>query len=111
MIARIWHGWTTPEQADAYERLLREEIIPGIEAKGVRGYRGIEVLRRPLEDTNEVEFVTMMRFDSLDAVRKFVGDDYEHAYVPEKARNVLKRFDDRTIHFEIRHKRQSESDE
>jgi antibiotic biosynthesis monooxygenase (ABM) superfamily enzyme len=101
MIARLWHGWTTAANADAYERVLREEVIPGIAAKGVLGYRGIQVMRRPVS-ADEVEFVTIMRFDSLDAVKRFAGDDYERAYVIPRAREVLSRFDDRSRHYEIR---------
>ncbi len=100
MIARIWHGWTKPENADEYERLLEYEIIPEIAAKNMRGYRSIEVLRRPLAD--EVEFITIMRFDSLDLVRQFVGEDYEIAHVPEAAQQVLERWDKRSQHYEIR---------
>jgi heme-degrading monooxygenase HmoA len=101
MIGRIWHGWTTPGNADAYETLLRTEIFPGIEAKGVAGYRGIELFRRPFD--GEVEFVTIMWFDSLDAVREFAGhDDYARAYVPAKAREVLARFDAESQHYEVR---------
>ena len=103
MIIRIWHGWTTPANADAYERLLEEEIFPGIEAKNVAGYRGIQLLRRVVGD--EVEFVTAMRFDSLSAVRAFAGEDYEAAYVPSKARAVLARFDARSQHYEVRAER------
>lgn len=101
MIARIWHGWTTPENADRYERLLEAEIFPGIEAKDVEGYRGIHLLRRRL-DSGEVEFTTVMWFDSLDAVRAFAGDDYEAAYVPASARAVLARFEERSTHHEVR---------
>ena len=101
MIGRIWHGWTTEANADAYEKLLLTEIFPGIAAKGVAGYRGIELFRRPL-GANEVEFLTIMFFDSWEAVREFAGEDYETAYVPAKARAVLSRFDDRSIHYEIR---------
>ncbi len=100
MIARIWHGWTKPENADEYERLLEYEIIPEIAAKNMKGYRSIEVLRRPL--TDEVEFITIMRFDSLDLVRQFVGEDYEIAHVPEAAQQVLERWDKRSQHYEIR---------
>lgn len=100
MIVRIWHGWTTPEDADAYEELLRDEIVPSIAAKDIAGYAGIELLRRPLDE--EVEFITIMRFDSWKAVKQFAGDDYEHAYVPEAARAVLKRFDARAQHYEVR---------
>ena len=64
MIFRIWHGWTSPENADTYENLLKEEIFPGIASKNVPGYRGISLLRRDLG--NEIEFVTIMQFDSLE---------------------------------------------
>ncbi|MEH2510573.1 antibiotic biosynthesis monooxygenase (ABM) superfamily enzyme [Nitrobacteraceae bacterium AZCC 1564] len=71
MIARIWHGWTTPANADAYERLLRTEIFPGILARKIVGFRDIQLLRR--DDGHEVEFVTIMNFDSLDAVIAFAS--------------------------------------
>ena len=100
MIARIWHGWTTPENADAYEALLRSEIFPGILAKGVAGFERIELLRR--ETGSEVEFATIMWFTSLEAVKRFAGEDHEAAYVPAKARAVLSRFDDRSQHYEVR---------
>ena len=79
---------------------MKNEIFPGIAAKQVSGYRGIQLFRRPLE--NEVEFVTIMLFDSWEAVKEFSGEDYEKAYVPPKARDVLIRFDDRSQHYEIR---------
>jgi heme-degrading monooxygenase HmoA len=101
MIARIWHGWTTPENADAYERLLRETIFPRIAAKGVAGYRGIHLLRRAPESA-ESEFVTIMWFESLEAVKAFAGEDYETAYVPPEARLLLSRFDARSQHYEVR---------
>lgn len=100
MIIRVWHGWTTPENADIYENLLKTEIFPGIAVKNIPGYRGIELLRR--ETGGEVEFITQMRFDSLQSVKDFQGEDYETAYVPEKARQVLSRFDARSQHYEIR---------
>jgi len=100
MISRIWHGYTTPENADIYETLLKEEVIVGIEDRHIPGFREIQVFRRELE--NEVEFVTVMWFDSLEAVRAFAGEDYEAAYVPQKAREVLSRFDDRSQHYEVR---------
>ena len=100
MIERIWHGWTLPENADTYEDLLKTEIFPGIAAKNIPGYRGIRLLRRPLDE--EVEFITIMRFDSLDDVIRFAGEDYEKSYVPQKAREVLARFDERSQHYEVR---------
>jgi len=100
MIGRIWHGWTKTEYADKYEQILKEKIIPGIAAKKLAGYRAFQLLRRPLE--NEIEFITIMWFDSWDAVKQFAGEDYEKAYVPPIAREVLERFDERSQHYEIK---------
>ncbi len=100
MISRIWHGWTTPANADTYEALLKEEIFVGIQNRYIRGFKGIKLLRRVVG--NEIEFVTIMEFDSLDAVREFAGEDYEAAVVPPKAQAVLARFDARSQHYEIR---------
>lgn len=99
MIARIWHGWTTPANADVYENLLKTEIFTGIQGRQIEGYRGIQLLRRDLAD--EVEFITIMWFDSIDAVRTFAGEDYEVAVVPPKAREVLSRFDARSQHYQV----------
>lgn len=103
MISRIWHGWTTPGNADLYEELLKQEIFAGIEKRHIRGFRSIQLLRRDAGD--EVEFVTIMVFDSLAAVREFAGEDYEAAVVPEKARALLSRFDARSQHYEVRAER------
>lgn len=100
MIGRIWHGWTTLDRADAYEALMRREIIPAIVAKKVDGFERIEMFRRRVG--TEVEFVTIMTFESLDAVRKFAGDDYETANVPPEALSLLARFDPRSQHYEVR---------
>jgi len=100
MISRTWHGWTTIENADAYEALLNEEIFTGIKDRKIGEYRGIHLFRRDL--TDEVEFVTVMWFDSLDAVRVFAGQDYEVAVVPPKARALLSRFDARSQHYEVK---------
>jgi hypothetical protein len=99
MIVRIWHGYTTKEKADVYENLLKEEVFVGIEKMHVKGYRDIQLLRRDLED--EVEFTTVMRFDNIESVKQFAGEDYEAAYVPANARKILKRFDDRSIHCQL----------
>ena len=99
MIRRIWHGWTTPENANKYERMLKEEIFVGIDNRRIPGFKGIQLLRR--EVGKEVEFVTIMSFDSLKAVREFAGEDYEVAVVPAKARAVLSRFDEQSQHYEI----------
>jgi len=100
MIGRIWHGWTIPENADAYEALLKSEIFTGIQNRRIDGYRGIQLFRRELG--HESEFVTIMWFDSLDAVRSFAGEDYEVAVVPPKARALLARFDPRSQHYEVK---------
>ena len=106
MISRIWHGWTTPGNADKYEALLKEEIFVGIQNRKIRGFNGIQLLRR--EVGQEIEFVTIMLFDSLDSIREFAGEDYEVAVVPEKAREVLSRFDERSQHYEIRAERSAD---
>ena len=98
-IKRIWHGWTEPANAGAYQRLLHDEVIPGIEAKAIPGFSGIELLRRDHDD--EVEFVTIMTFDSIDDVVAFQGEDYDTAYVPVAAQRVLKRWDDTSTHFTV----------
>ncbi|HZI75087.1 MAG TPA: hypothetical protein VFD73_13890 [Gemmatimonadales bacterium] len=103
MISRIWRGWTSRQNADAYESLLKAEIFTGIIERGITGFQGIDLLRRELEE--EVEFVTIMWFDSLLAVRTFAGEDYERAVVPVKARQLLKRFDERSAHYEVRERR------
>ena len=100
MISRVWHGWTAPEKADAYESLLKSEIFVGIQNRQISGYRGIQLFRRNIGD--EVEFVTVMWFDSVEAVRAFAGEDYEVAVVPPKARTLLLRFDERSQHYEVR---------
>jgi heme-degrading monooxygenase HmoA len=100
MICRIWHGWTAPADADAYEALLKSEILAGIQDRRIAGYRGIQLLRRSLGD--EIEFVTIIWFDSVDAVRTFAGEDYEKAVVPPKARLLLSRFDERSQHYDVR---------
>jgi len=100
MISRIWHGWTTPGNADEYEELLKKEIFAGICDRRIRGFKSIQLLRRDVG--KEVEFVTIMLFDALDAVREFAGEDYEAAVVPAKARALLSRFDNRSQHYEVK---------
>ena len=98
MIVRYWRGWTTPENADAYQQVVSETVLPGIAARELEGYHGAYLLRRELD--GEVEFATIMLFDSLDNVRAFMGDDYETAHVPPAAREVLARFDERSAHYD-----------
>lgn len=99
MICRLWRGWTTPENADAYERIVREEVIPRIEARLIPGFRHIDLMKRDLCD--DVEFQTLMWFDSLEAIEAFMGEDYSVSHVPDAARAVLKRFDERAAHYEV----------
>jgi len=103
MIARIWYGYTTPDNADAYEALLKTEIFPGNLARNVAGFRRIELLRGLADQ--EVEFATAMWFDSLESVKAFAGADYETAVVLPKARALLKRFEPRSRHYEVREAR------
>jgi hypothetical protein len=103
-VKRIWHGWTNPENAAAYQELLHKVIFPGIEAKSLTGLRSIELFRR--DQGKEVEFVTIMTFDSLRDVIKFQGKEYEKSYVPEPARKLLKRWDDVAAHYESVEKRE-----
>jgi len=97
MISRLWHGWTSRANADGYENLLRAEVLPGIHR--VRGFKGAQLLRRDAGE--EVEFVTITLFDSIDAVKEFAGEDYEVAVVPAAARKLLARYDARSVHYEM----------
>jgi len=108
MIARIWHGWTRPADARAYEELLRAEVLPGF--SGLDGYRGAHVLRRvdqeaesaaTGEGAGEVEFITITWFDSMESVRVFSSDDDRGAVVPDRARRLLERFDAHSAHYEV----------
>jgi len=97
MIGRLWHGWTTRANAEAYETLLVSEVLPGIHR--VPGYQGAYLMRRAAPDG--VEFVTLTLFDCMDAVRAFAGDDYEKAVIAPEGRRLLSRFDERSAHYEI----------
>ena len=98
-VKRVWHGWTTPENADKYQSLLNNEIFPEIEAKNIPGYQSIELMRRVHSD--EVEFVTIMTFDSLQNVIDFQGEDYTRCYVPDAAQQLLKRWDQVSAHYDV----------
>ncbi|HLY41355.1 MAG TPA: hypothetical protein VKR52_09075 [Terracidiphilus sp.] len=97
MIARIWHGYTTPANADAYEATLKPELLPGINK--VPGYRGSFVLRRVVD--GEVEFLTVMVWDSIDAIRAVAGPHYEAAIIPENRLQFLSHYDTVSSHYEI----------
>ena len=97
MVARIWHGYTTPDHADAYESMLKPELLPGISK--VPGYRGSYLMRRALGE--EVEFITILLFDSIDDIRAVAGPDYETAVIPDVRRKHLLRWDEKARHYEV----------
>ncbi|MCP4551754.1 MAG: antibiotic biosynthesis monooxygenase [Bacteroidetes bacterium] len=98
-IKRVWHGWTTNENADKYQSILQKEVIPSIEIKKIPGFKKIEILR--LEQKDEVEFITIMTFESLQNVIAFQGENYKKCYVPDVAQRVLKRWDLEALHYEL----------
>ena len=98
MVARLWHGYcSTREHADAYEAMLKPELLPGISTK--KGYRGSHLLRRDLGD--EIEFITILFFDSLDDIKAIAGADYETAVIPPERRQHLSRFDAKAAHCDV----------
>ncbi len=97
MIARVWHGYTKPENADAYETMLKPELLPGISK--AKGYIGSYLLRRVAGD--EIEFITIMLWDSIDSIRAVAGQDYETAVIPEERRKSLVRYDAKSAHYQI----------
>jgi len=96
VITRLWRGWTAPENADAYEAFLLTELFPSMRA--IPGFRNADVLRR--NDGNEVAFVTLTRFDSLEAIRAFAGEDYETPVLEPRALELLSRWEERALHYE-----------
>ena len=98
MIARIWHGWTKPEDAKTYEEMLRGEIFPGITARKIEGYRGAELFVR--DDGNEVEFVTLLRFDSIEAVKQFAGPDKTKPVILPGVEKLLTRME-QAQHYQV----------
>lgn len=98
MIARIWHGWTKPADAKVYENMLRNEIFPGIAARNISGYHGAELFIR--EDGNEVEFVTLLRFDSMEGVKEFAGADETRPVIYPGVEQLLTRME-RSQHYRI----------
>ena len=99
MICRVWRGWTTLGNAASYQRILLGSVIPAIEARRIPGFHQIDILR--LDREKEVEFTTLMWFDSIDSVRNFMGADYTVSHVPAEARAVLARFDAHAAHLEV----------
>jgi len=96
MIVRMWKGWTAPENADAYQRFLLDELFPAM--REIPGFVGAEVLRR--DDGDEAAFVTLTRFESLAAVRAFAGEAYDVPVLEPPALALLSRYDERAEHYE-----------
>ncbi|MGF1463421.1 MAG: antibiotic biosynthesis monooxygenase [Maricaulaceae bacterium] len=104
MIVRHWRGWTTPSHETAYQDVLQNRIMPGIMAREIKGLRGFHLTKRPIvgpDGEPEIEFCTIMWWDHIQAIKDFVGEDFEVSHVPQIARAVLKRFDDRVVHYEV----------
>jgi heme-degrading monooxygenase HmoA len=98
MIARHWRGWTEVQNADAYENLLRNTVLPA--SKGIEGYRGGYVLR--CNGPQEIEFVVANLFDSIEAVKRFAGSDYAVAVFEPAAGKLLSRVEANATHYEVR---------
>lgn len=101
MVARIWRGYTSQENAEKYDAFLKTDFMPAIEKKKIPGYKKFQLLRR--DEGDEVAFMTIMWFDSLGQIKAFAGEDYEKAVVHPTAQGLLKRYDDRSLHFELEH--------
>jgi antibiotic biosynthesis monooxygenase (ABM) superfamily enzyme len=98
MIARIWRGWTKPADAKVYENMLRSQIFPSIAARKISGYHGAELFIR--EDGNEMEFVTLLRFDSMEGVKEFAGADETRPVIYPGVEQLLTRME-RSQHYRI----------
>jgi len=107
MICRLWRGWAANQNADSYERVVREQVMPGIEARRIPGFRSIDLVRRERE--RDVEFMTLMWSGSLDAVKAFMGEDYEVAHVPAEAQAVLADSGKRSAHYQVLDRRDQPS--
>ena len=100
MICRMWRGWTASANADAYASYLKDELFPRVERDLTKyGYRGFQVLRFPRGA--EIEFVTMLWFESLDGVKSFAGQDYETPVISEKAKALLSHHAERCDHYDV----------
>ncbi len=97
MIAGVWHGCTRPENADSYEAMLKPELLPGLSE--VPGFKGSYFLRRMVGE--EVEFITILLWESLDALKRFAGEDYEVSIIPEERRKYLSKHDEKAAHYEV----------
>ena len=100
MVARIWHGLTTLENAGAYEKFLETEFMPAVENKNIPGYKRFQLLKR--EEPAGVSFITIMWFDTLEQVKAFAGEDYERSVIYPDAIPLLTRYDQRSQHYEVK---------
>lgn len=98
MIARVWKGWTQPENADAYEHFLRSSILPGLQ--NIDGFRGMYIMRQ--DGPDEAEFIVMNLFETLDAVKAFAGPEYETPVIEPEARALLSRVEPLAHHYDIK---------
>lgn len=99
-IIRTWKGWTSLKNAPTYENMLVEEVFPEVQKKGVHGLEKVSI--STMEKNDEMEFFIVLQFDSLDAVKMFAGEDYENAYIPDYAKQLLSRYDNTAQHFTLK---------
>ena len=102
MISRIWHGYSLKENADNFENILKNEAFIKTKNQNIKGYHGIDLLRREVE--NEIEFITIMWFDTIESIIEFAGTDYENAVIHEKAQKLLTHYDSKVQHYNVIHK-------
>jgi len=100
MILRMWKGQASAEKADQYVQHATRTVFPKLEK--IEGHRGAYLLRHPMK--GGAEFVVLTLWDSMEAIRKFSGEDLDHAVVDPEAKSLLAGFDDRVTHFEVVHK-------
>lgn len=100
-VARVWRGWTTVENADAYQAIVDGEVLPAIFERRIPGLVSAHLLRADESEDGEIEFTTIIWFDRLASVKNFMGEDYQRAHVPDRAKAVLKRFESEAKHFHI----------
>ena len=100
MVCRVWYGWTSVSHAQLYDDYLQKELFPRVDGDlHSHGYLGYQLLRR--SQGEEVEFMTMLWFDSIESVRSFAGENYEKPVISEKARSLLTRFAERADHYQL----------
>jgi heme-degrading monooxygenase HmoA len=97
MIARMWRGFALPEKADDYVGHLQRSVAP--ELHQIAGFRGVYLLRR--QSADEVEFVVLTLWESMDAIRQFAGDHPEAAVVAPAAQALFREYDPTVKHYEI----------